>query len=367
MTTAFRRLLYFIVLPSLLLFAACGRHPRERIQLPPPQPEGAIAPAPPALAQLCYPTAQDKIADTNAVGVFQHAGSGNEASGRFGSVRTGANGLARFHEGIDIAAQQRDNRGRPLDAVVAVAPGLVSLVNKVAGNSAYGKYVVLTHDDPVGQIYTLYGHLAETANGLAEGASVEAGHVLGKVGNTALDPIPMVRAHLHFEIGLLANPQFLGWPGRKQKNTPGGLFNGQNLLGVDPVEVFQRRFNSTTPFTLLNHLQQHPVAFQLLIRARQPLQFFEAHPALWEGEPYQGEAMVLHISEGGLPLRGRNGTPEEIAALGRAPHRVLTVDPLVLGRNGRRHVVKSGANWILGQNGTLWLDILTHPGGLKKP
>lgn len=335
--------------------------------MPAPQPAEAIAPAPPALSQLRYPTAQDKITDPSAPGVFQHTGSGNQESGHFGSVRTGANGLARFHEGIDIAALQRDQRGRPLDPVHAAAPGVVALVNRVAGNSDYGKYVVLMHDDPVGQVYTLYGHMAEVAPGVAEGQHLDGGVQLGTMGNTALETIPMARAHLHFEIGLLANPQFLTWPGRKQKNTPGGLYNGQNLLGVNPIEVFRDRFGTAEPFTLLAHLQQHPVAFELLIRARRPLAFFEAHPALWTGEPYQGEAMVLSVSEGGLPLRGRNATPEEVAASGRLPHRVLRVDTSVLGRNGRRHVVQSGGRWILGQNGATWLDILLHPGGMKKP
>ena len=351
----------------VLLAAGCGRPTKpDDITLPPPQPAAAMAPIPSELASLRYPTQQDRLTDTNAVGVFQHTGSGNPLSGRFGSVRTGANGLARFHEGIDIATLQRDQRGRPLDLVYAAAPGTVGLVSRVGGNSDYGKYVVVLHEDPVGQIYTLYAHMAETAAGLTEGQRVPAGQVLGKVGNTALDPIPMVRAHLHFEVGMLANALFLNWPGRKQKTTPGGLYNGQNLLGVDPVEVFRRRFSSAEPFTLLDHIKAHPVAFEIAVSARRQLAFFEAHPALWEGDPYMGEAMVLRVSEGGVPLHGRNASAAERAALGAAAHKVLSVDPLVLGRNGRRHIVKSGSNWILGQNGTTWLDILTHPGGLKK-
>ena len=349
------------------LVSACGRHDRPESELPPPAPAQAVLPPPSALARLRYPSAQDKLLDPASPGAFQHTGAGNPESGRFGSVRTGANGYARFHEGIDITSVQWDARGRPLDTVHAAAPGTVAFVNRVAGNSNYGKYVVLMHDDPVGRIYTLYAHLAETGPGLAEGQTVEAGDLLGRIGNTAVDPIPLSRSHLHFEIGLLANDQFLTWPGRKQKNTPGGLFNGQNLLGVDPVEVLRGRFQEGEAFSMLQHLHPHPVAFELLVRTRKTPPFFEAHPALWDGEPYRGEAMVLSVSEGGLPLRGRNATAEEIAATARASHRVLMVDPRVLGRNGRRHVVNSGGRWVLGQNGVTWLDILTHPGGLQKP
>ena len=363
--SATRPLLASLSLCALLL-GACSRHDSEADApaMPPPLPAEAILPAPPALADLRYPTAQDKITDLSGPGVFQHTGAGRQESGHFGSVRTGASGLARFHEGIDIAPRQRDRRGRPLDTVLAVAAGSVGLVNRVAGNSDYGKYVVLVHDDPAGPVYTLYGHLADITTGLSEGKTISAGEPVGLMGNTSLSGLPMERAHLHLEIGLLANQQFLSWPGRKQKTTPGGLYNGQNLLGVDPIEVYRQRFASTEPFSLLAHLQSHPVAFELLIRARRQLVFFETHPALWTGEYYAGQAMVLSVSEGGLPLRGRNATPEEIAATGKLSHRVLTVDPARLGRNGRRHVVLSSGSWKLGQNGQTWLYILTHPGGL---
>jgi len=37
---------------------------------------------------------------------------------------------------------------------------------------------------------------------------------------------------------------------------------------------------------------------------------------------------------------------------------VLTVDPAVLGRNGRRLVVKRETGWELGRNGEVWLRLL---------
>lgn len=350
------------------IIAGCGRREAAPpvVELPAPEPAPAITNLPPPLAALAYPTIQDKLTDPTAEGVFQHTGGGNPLSGHFGSVRTGMNGLARFHEGIDIAAVERDRQGRPLDTVHAVAPGAVAYINRVGGNSDYGKYVVLIHDDPIGPVYTLYGHMAEIAPGLSEGQSVQRGDQLGRVGNTALEPIPMSRAHLHFEIGMLANPLFSSWPGRKQKNTPGGIYNGQNLLGVDPVAVFRQTADTTTPFSLLYHAQHHPVAFELLVRARAPWEYFAAHPALWEGEPYAGQAMALRVSEGGLILHGRNANSEELAALGRQSVLVIRANPEVLGRNGRRHVIERNGRWELGQNGLTWLSILAHPGGLRK-
>lgn len=353
-------------LTTSLLFSGCARQESnapKSADMPLPAPAEALPPTPHPLSLLRFPTAQDKLTDASAPGVFQDTGNGNQESGHFGSVRTGANGLPRFHEGIDIAAIQRDQRGRPRDSVHAAADGTVGLVNRVAGNSAYGKYIVLMHDDPVGPVYTLYGHLMEIEAGMTDGKSVRAGEQIGIMGNTALEPIPMQRAHLHFEIGLLANAQFLSWPGRKQRNTPGGLYNGQNLLGLNPINVFSDRLANASSFSLLSHIQNQPAAFDLLVRPRRQLVYFESHPALWSGDAYTGAGMVLSLSEGGFILKGRNATPEECAAAGRVSSKALNINTNVLGRNGRRYIVQSNGVWKLGQNGQTWVDILTHPGG----
>ena len=39
---------------------------------------------------------------------------------------------------------------------------------------------------------------------------------------------------------------------------------------------------------------------------------------------------------------------------------VLAVDEAVLGRNGRHLVVKRGSDWVLGQTGETWLDLLMY-------
>ena len=101
--------------------------------------------------------------------------------------------------------------GRPQDAVYAVADGIVTYVNAMAGNSNYGKYVVLTHACPSGMVYTLYAHLAAFSPGVGRGQAIKAGDVLGIVGHTANPPIPLDRAHLHFEAGLILNARFSQW------------------------------------------------------------------------------------------------------------------------------------------------------------
>ena len=86
---------------------------------------------------------------------LQHAGSGAPESGGFGGVRSAG---GQFHEGIDIKPVTRDRRGEPLDAVFAAMQGVVRYVSTAAGESSYGRYVVLEHPEMTPAVYTLYAH-----------------------------------------------------------------------------------------------------------------------------------------------------------------------------------------------------------------
>ncbi len=361
-------MLRLLAVLCLLALAAGCRRSGDAAKPSLPEPHLAEAPVPPPspdVFSLRAPTGQERLGDTNVAGVLQPTASGNPESGGFGSVRTGQNGLPRFHEGLDIAALARDRKGRPLDDVSAAMHGTVGLLHTIAGNSDYGLHVVLVHNDPAGPFYSLYAHLASIDAALRPGMAVTAGTRLGRMGNSALSGIPMERAHLHLEFGLLASSRFETWPGRKPGQTPGGVFNGQNLLGFDPAALY--RFRALRPdATLRDHLQANPAAFTLAIRPRRQLDYFEHHPALWQDPPYEGRTMVLTLSESGLPLSGRNATADEEAALKTGPATVLAVNEQHLGRNGRRHIVRKQGRWVLGENGERWLSILTHPAGLRE-
>lgn len=309
-----------------------------------------------------FPTDQQNLLDTESIEVYQPTASGRAESALYGSVRTASTGgriLPSFHEGLDIAAMRRDRRGRPLDEVYAVADGRIAYINRVAGNSTYGIYVVLAHDDPVGEIFTLYSHLASVASHWRAGQPVNRSDVLGVMGNTASSGIPMVRAHLHFEIGVINNRRFDRWY-RAQKLVPDhGNYHGHNLTGIDPLAVY-RRHEESLYFNMLEYLRTLPPAFTLLIRAERQLDYFERYPALWTDEAFDRRGMVMTVSEGGVPLSGRNARPEEMEALGRHKTDVLRVDEDVLGRNGLRLIVRRQNEWQLGRNGERWLEILTY-------
>ena len=170
---------------------------------------------------------------------IQPTSSGRIESGLFGCTR---NGGSRFHEGVDLKTVGRDSRGRATDPVFAAMPGAVVHINRVAGNSSYGIYVVLRHNHDGVRFYTLYSHLASVATGLDIGTQVTQGTVLGIMGTTAAGyVIPRSRAHLHFEMGLRLSDNFDRWFGRKRFGSPNkhGPWNGMNLAGWDPLRFYR--------------------------------------------------------------------------------------------------------------------------------
>lgn len=363
-----RRYLWWWLLP-LLAFDLWLIHrlwPRRAAE-PPPPPPVEEAPAlldarsgtPAARWKLTFPTPQIRLLDAPDATIFMPTASGLLESALYGSTRTGGQGggLPSFHEGVDIAPTQRDRKGRPTDTVFAVGDGRVAYLNRHAGNSNYGIYVVLLHDDPIGEIYTLYAHLASIVTDLRAGQAVAAGAPIGVMGNTPASIIPLSRAHLHFEIGLVQNRRFAQWYRAQQKTPDHGNLHGANLFGVNPLAAFAARDADGT-FSMAELLAVLPTAFELTLRAPRLPDYFTRYPGLWRGDPFAGAPITLGVSDGGVVLYGRTATAEESDRLGAAAWRVAFVDPDVLGRNGRRLVIPRQSEWTLGAHGREWLDIL---------
>lgn len=364
-TTIFPRARWGAAVAALLL-AGCQSEP----PLPPPQPLTAL-PEPVVVAQtnlppppppmpwknLVYPTAQTRLIDGD-LRVFMPANPAHPDSGLYGTVRTGAKGLPRFHEGVDIAPLQRDRRGEPADEVHAVAPGVVGFVSAIAGNSNYGKYVVVLHNDPLGEVYTLYAHLASVT--ARPGQAVQPGTPLGVMGHTSSSAIPRERAHVHFEIGLLNNARFASWY-RAQKLKPDhGNFHGQNLTGIDPL-AFLRWQHAQPEGSFREFLATQPAAFTLVVTPVHALDYFRRYPALWEGAAWHtGQAVVLSCTENGLPLKGRLAVDTERLAVLRAKTAVTGVNAAVLGRNGSHLVAPARGGWAITSVGERWLSALLY-------
>lgn len=92
-------------------------------------------------------------------------------------------GVVRPHLGIDYAAP----RGTP---VYAASEGTVIFKGRKGG---YGKHIRIRHK---GMYTTYYSHLSSYARGLTEGATVQQGDFIGRVGSTGLSTGP----HLDYRV-----------------------------------------------------------------------------------------------------------------------------------------------------------------------
>ena len=349
-------------------------------ELPLPSPVAPLTapaepppPPPPVWQRMVPPTPQTNLLTPDAPGVLQPTGSGRPDSAKFGSTRTNPRGGPAFHEGVDIAATSRDRRGVPTDPVFAATAGRVAFINSIAGNSSYGKYVIIEHPDPSlgliakrdgssvpAVVYTLYGHLADIRFGIRPGRMVQAGDEIGTLGNTSntTPPIPRDRSHLHWEVGFLLNNRY-EIMSREQKLKPDfGNYNGGNLFGFDPLDFFAAHAKDPN-LTMAAYLTVLPPACEVIIRGRNP-DFFQHHPALWHGAVYNGGPMHLNLSESGAPISGRNANAAEIALLGNQRMAVVKVDSAVLGRNGRGYIAQSGGKWQFTDKGRQWVNLLLY-------
>lgn len=114
---------------------------------------------------------------------------------------------ASFHTGMDLASPM----GTP---VLAAANGVVGQVNPM--DSIYGNQIYLEHGH---NKETMYGHMAQFADGIHPGERVKEGQIIGYVGSTGWSTGP----HLHFETHVKGQPvnpiTFLGG-GNSQGSEP---------------------------------------------------------------------------------------------------------------------------------------------------
>jgi len=208
---------------------------------------------------------------------LQPTASGRLESALFGCTR---NDGRRFHEGIDLKPLKRDRRGRASDPIFAIAPGSVAHINRVGGNSSYGIYVVVAHQEDGLEFYSLYAHLSSVTPGLKTGEPVVAGQQIGVMGNTSASiRIPHSRAHLHLEIGLRLNRRFDSWYQRQDYTEPNrqGSWNGINLQAIDPI-VFYRRMITDPKASAVEVFLSESVAFRVAFHFVSPPDFLQRNP-----------------------------------------------------------------------------------------
>jgi murein DD-endopeptidase MepM/ murein hydrolase activator NlpD len=312
--------------------------------------------------EVCLPTGNDSLFRPGAEEqFFQSTVMGTWESGQYGCVRKGKNG-PQFHEGVDIKCLQRDRKGEPTDPVYAVADGAVAFLNAKAGQSNYGRYVILRHQWHGIEVFTLYAHLREIVAGLKAGQPVANGQTIGTLGRSAntREGISRDRAHLHFEINFLLNEHFHLWYPKKDPQAPDfGNFNGQNFLGIDPVAFF-RAVRANASFHFHEHLRQIPEAFRVLVPPR-PFPWMKAHPETVQPGGPSPAAFEVAMSYTGLPLQIIPREAGEIEPATKRLPALRSVNEDELARNNCRYLVRRvKGNWVLSEQGRQWIELLTY-------
>lgn len=267
--------------------------------------------------ELTWPTPNSAWAEGKAPAAFlQDAGSGDPESGGFGGVRSSG---TQFHEGIDIKAVSRDRRGEPTDPIFAAMTGVVRHISSSPGNSSYGRYIVLEHPEASPAVYTLYAHLSRIAPGLRVGERVMRGQTIGVMGHSSGGySIPKERSHLHFEIGVLVTQSFQAWYDRRgfgSKNEH-GIWNGMNLMGLDPVHVFNEwRAGRLTTFD--GYFSRLEPAVTVRMATRRMPDFVTRYPSLLTKPLPLGlvSGWELKFNWTGLPFAWTPLTAAEVADL----------------------------------------------------
>ena len=283
-------------------------------------------------------------------------------SGSFGCVRNDGN---RMHEGLDIRSLQHDRRGEPTDPVSATADGTVAYFSRKPGLSNYGNYVVLRHVIDGLEIYSLYAHLSEVQPGLAIGQTVRAGQVIGIMGRTSTaEVITRDRAHVHFELNVLVNDNFPAW---FKKNSPGerndhGMWNGQNLNGLDDRQILLEERRQGGTFSPLNFIRSQNELCRVLVRATN-FPYLKRYAALVlsnpraEKEGVAGYEIALNYNGVAFALMPRAAS--EIR--GHARFQLLSVNEGEARANAcRKLVVQHGGGWVLGKHGIEELEKLVY-------
>ena len=302
---------------------------------------------------LTWPTPNTAWADGKPISDFlQHAGSGDPESGAFGGVRSGG---THFHEGLDIKALARDRRGEPLDNIFAAMAGVVRHINSSAGDSNYGRYIVLEHPEQSPGVYTLYAHLARITPGLRAGDRVTKGQIIATMGHSSGGyMIPTERAHLHFEIGVMITRDFETWYERKKfgSRNDHGAWNGMNLVGIDPLDFFNA-WRARRVDTFQDYFAKMPTAVRLRIATQRVPDFITRYPGLLTKPIPMGviAGWEVRCNWTGLPFSWTPLTGMDVAGLPPEQPRFVEVDAVITKRERSKSLaVSRRGTWSVGKD-----------------
>jgi len=169
---------------------------------------------------------------------------------------------------------------------------------------------------------------------------------------------------VHFELNVFVNDNFAVWykkafPGERNDH---GIWNGQNLNGLDVREILLGEHNPAGGFSLLNFIRGQTELCRVLVRATN-FPYLKRYPALVlknpvaDREGVAGYEIALNYNAVAFALMPRAAS--EIK--GRARFQLLSVnEPEYNAHHCRKLVVQRGSRWELANNGLRELELLTY-------
>jgi len=284
-------------------------------------------------------------------------------SGTFGGVRSGG---YQFHEGLDIRCLARDKRGEPTDPILASASGKVAYINRKAGLSNYGNYIILQHRVDGIEVYTVYAHLGEVRQDLREGLAVQAGEQIAVMGRTAntREGISRERAHVHFEICLLVSDSFAAWHNkyRKGQRNDHGNWNGQAMRGLNPWEIFLRQREEGERFSLANYIRNQTELCRVQVRDTD-FSWLRRYPSLVARNPRAEKEGVagyeIWMNFVGVPYRMTPLTASELKS--KSTVYLVSVNAAERTRDPSGKIVtERSGRWELAQAGRDLISLITY-------
>lgn len=300
---------------------------------------------------------------------FQPTTSERVISAMFGCVRNPSSSgiFTRFHEGVDIRPIAKDEHGEPLDDVYSAGDGKVVYVCRHEKNSNYGKYIVVEHQLHGPAFYTLYAHLASVEN-FDMGEMVEKGQKLGVLGRTSNEyEIEHDHAHLHFEVDMMANHRYDDYGARRGTGYPNhGLFNGSNLIGIDPVRFFQ--YLQTHPdASITDFIKRESIAFKILVPVRANMSWIQRYPTtLVPTKTKSPQAYEISMTYYGLPVKIEPQSKDALSSanlksLSNGMYPVVYANTKDLRANPACKLVEDrGSKWGLTEKGYGWVRQLLY-------
>jgi hypothetical protein len=166
--------------------------------------------------------------------------------------------------------------------------------------------------------------------------------------------IPVDRAHLHFEIGLVVTQGFQAWyDGRRfGSRNEHGIWNGQNLMGVNPIAFYDdwRAGRMTTAQDFFGRME---TAVRVRIATYRTPDFVTRYPSLLtKPMPFGPVAgWEIRFNWTGLPFAWTPLTGGEVIGLPATQPQIIEVNAALVRRERSRSVaVERGGTWAIGKD-----------------